>query len=108
MKEITVPTDEQLSPATLLIFEQIRKRLGKVPYLYAVVGYSEFALKAFAEFEENLQKGAFTAKESEAIALVVSEINGCKYCLSAHIMATEKRGFTTDETLCIRKAEVND
>jgi uncharacterized peroxidase-related enzyme len=103
-----VPTNEQLSPASLLILEQVKKRLGKVPNLYAVIGYSEFALKAFTEFEDNLQKGSFSAKEREAIALVVSEVNSCDYCLAAHTVAAEKKGFSNDETLCIRKAEVND
>jgi uncharacterized peroxidase-related enzyme len=108
MMEINVPTDEQVSPSSLLIFEQIKKRLGKVPNLYSIIGYSEFALKAFTEFEENLQKGAFSAKEREAIALVVSEVNGCDYCLAAHTVAAVKRGFTNEETLDIRKADVNN
>jgi uncharacterized peroxidase-related enzyme len=108
MMEISLPTAEQVSPASQIIFEQIKKRLGKVPNLYAVIGYSEFALKAFTEFEEDLYKGSFTAKEREAIALVVSEVNSCEYCLAAHTVAAVKRGFTNEETLDIRKADVNN
>lgn len=108
MKQINVPTHEQVSPEAQLLFDMIKKRSGKVPNLYAAIGYSANALKAFTEFEDNLNKGVFTGKEREAIALVVSEVNDCAYCLAGHTAAAIKRGFTKEETLSIRKAQTND
>ncbi len=108
MKTITVPAREQVSPESQTLFDQLKKRLGKVPNLYAVMGYSSTALKAFMEFEDILSHGVFTAKEREAIALVVSEVNECHYCLAAHTVAAMYRGFTKDDTLLIRKVEIND
>jgi AhpD family alkylhydroperoxidase len=108
MKTIQVPVKEQVSPEAQILFDQIKKGLGKVPNLYATIGYSATALKAILEFEGMLNKGAFTPKEREAIALVVSEVNGCNYCLAAHTMAAFKRGYTQQETLEIRKGQAGD
>lgn len=108
MKRITVPSKEQVGIESQQLFAQIQKRLGKVPNLYATIGYSGVALQAFLQFEEGLSHGVFTAKEREAIALVVSEVNHCNYCLAAHTAAAIKRGFTKEETLLIRNGEAND
>jgi AhpD family alkylhydroperoxidase len=67
------------------------------------MGYSDYALQAFLQFEDTINHGAFNPKEREAIALVVSEVNGCAYCLAAHTLAAKKRGFSHDETLAIRQ-----
>jgi uncharacterized peroxidase-related enzyme len=108
MKMINVPSKEQVSAETQQIFEQIQKRVGKVPNLYAAIGYSGTALTAFLQFEETLNHGVFTGKEREAIALVVSEVNRCNYCLAAHTGAAFKRGFTKEEILLIRSGEPTD
>ena len=108
MSAITVPSREQVSAESQVLFDVLQKRVGKVPNLYATIGYSPFALKAFLDFEETLNKGSFNAKEREAIALIVSEVNGCEYCLVAHTMLALKRGYSKAETLDIRKGEVSD
>lgn len=108
MKTITVPARDQVSPESQSLFDILQKRTGKVPNLYATMGYSSHALKAFMNLEEALTGGAFTPKEKEAVALVVSEVNGCEYCLAGHTILAIKRGFTKEETLEIRKGEVSD
>lgn len=108
MKAFQVPLKEQVSADAQVIFDQFTKRLGKMPNLYATIGYSANALKGFLDFEATLNKGAFSAKEREAISLVVSEVNGCNYCLAAHTMVAMKYGFTKEETLAIRRTEVDN
>ena len=108
MKTFQVPVKEQVGPDAQVIFDQFTKRLGKMPNLYATIGYSANALKGFLDFEGILNKGAFSAKEREAISLVVSEVNGCNYCLAAHTMVAMKYGFTKEETLAIRRAQVDN
>jgi len=108
MKTITVPTREQVSAGSQVIFDFYNKRMGKVPNLYATMGYSEHALKAFFDLDETLNKGVFTPKEREAVSLIVSEINGCAYCLAGHTVAAMRRGFTKEETLDIRRGHVAD
>jgi uncharacterized peroxidase-related enzyme len=108
MKTIQVPPRDQVSEASQTVFDQLQKRLGKVPNLYATMGYSAPALQAFLQFEEQLGHGVFTAKEREAIALAVSQVNGCNYCLAAHTVAAQRRGFSLDDTLAIRRADLAD
>ncbi|MDP9077068.1 MAG: carboxymuconolactone decarboxylase family protein [Bacteroidota bacterium] len=108
MKTISVPTRDQVSPDSQLLFDVLQKRMGKVPNLYATIGYSPFALQSFMNLEETLNKGVFNPKEREAIALIVSEINSCEYCLAGHTMAAIKRGFTKEETIAIRKGSAED
>jgi len=108
MKTITVPTRDQVSAGSQASFDLIKSRMGKVPNLYATMGYSEYALKAFLDLDDTLNKGVFTPKEREAVSLIVSEINGCAYCLAGHTLAAVKRGFTKEETLDIRRGQTND
>jgi uncharacterized peroxidase-related enzyme len=108
MTTIKVPTRDQVSPASQILFDTLQKRMGKVPNLYAALGYSPYALQSFMDLDATLSKGVFNAKEREAIALVVSEVNACEYCLAGHTMAAIKRGFTKEDTLEIRKGEVAD
>lgn len=104
MKTITVPSKEEVSADTKALFESIVHHIGKLPNLYATIGYSAVALKGFLEFEQTLNRGSFNRKEQEAIALVISEANGCDYCLAAHSMAAIANGFTKEQTLQIRRA----
>lgn len=108
MNTIVVPAKEQVSAESQIIFDQIQKRMGKVPNLYATIGYSGSALKGFMDFEAALSHGVFTGKEREAIALIVSEINHCAYCLAGHTLAAMKNGFSKEDTLNIRRGETAD
>jgi len=108
MKKISVPTRDQVSPDSQLLFDVLQKRAGKVPNLYATMGHSAFALKGFMNLEDTLNGGVFSAKEREAIALVVSEVNSCEYCLAGHTLLAMKRGFSKEETLEIRRGQVAD
>jgi len=108
MKTIQVPVREQVGADAQVIFDQYQKRMGKVPNLYATMGYSANALKGFVDLESDLNKGVFSGKEREAIALIVSEVNGCAYCLAGHTLAAIKHGFTKEETLDLRRGHTND
>ncbi|NOW96067.1 AhpD family alkylhydroperoxidase [Mucilaginibacter sp. SG564] len=48
-----------------------------------------------------------TARKREVINLVVSQVNECAYCLIAHTVAGGLQGFTTEEILLIRKANID-
>ncbi|WP_415327009.1 carboxymuconolactone decarboxylase family protein [Chryseobacterium sp. MMS23-Vi53] len=108
MKTINVPAKEQVSEQSQMIFDAITKKIGKVPNLFATIGYSANALKGILEFEEAFAKGAFSAKEREGINLVVSQTNNCTYCLAAHTMLAGMKGFSSDEIIEMRKGHSSD
>lgn len=102
MKAFNVPTKEQVSPAAQTIFGQLESQLGKVPNLYATIGYSASALEAHLTNSATLGKGAFSTREREAIFLAVSEVNQCQYCLAAHTAIAQMNKYSELETQQLR------
>lgn len=85
MSRIATPASVATSPVTSQpLLEAVHKQLGSVPNLFRVVGNSPAALEGYLGLSGALGKGKLEAKTRERIALAVSELNGCDYCLSAH------------------------
>ncbi len=108
MTNFTVPTKEEVSAENQAIFEQLGEKLGFVPNLYATMAYSDNALKAYLGLAESQTKGSLSAKEREAINLVVSQVNDCRYCQSAHTLLGKMNGFSDEEIIKLRKGESDD
>lgn len=91
------------------ILESIKKKIGKVPNIYAGLAQSPVALQAYVSFGDHLQKGSLDAKTRETVALAVAQYNGCDYCLSAHSFVGSKMlGMTEKEIMNIRKGHATD
>ncbi len=85
MTRIATPASIATSPVTSQpMLEAVQRQLGSVPNLFRVVGNSPAALEGYLGLNGALGKGTLEAKTRERIALVVAELNGCDYCLSAH------------------------
>ena len=109
MKTIQVPAKDQLNTVSQSILETVQSKMGKIPNLYATIGYSSSALKAMLDTEASLSTdSSFSAKEREAINLIVSQVNNCDYCLAAHTMIAKMRGYSEEDTIAIRKAQYHD
>lgn len=108
MAKINVPTKEEVSEQNQQIFDQVEAKVGFVPNLYATIAHSDAALGAYLGFNDATTKGSLSAKEREAISLVVSQVNSCNYCLSAHTAIAKMNGFTDEEAAALRKAESDD
>jgi AhpD family alkylhydroperoxidase len=66
------------------LFDAVDVRFGAVPNVFRMVGISEAALAAVVGIQAGMDRSTLPAALREQIALVVSETNGCQYCLSAH------------------------
>jgi uncharacterized peroxidase-related enzyme len=108
MKTLQALKPEQVDEATREIFAGIKQKVGRVPNLYAAIANSPQLLRGFLAFSDSLNEGVFSAKESEAIALAVSEVNGCNYCLAAHSAVGKMVGFSEAELIDIRKGTVTN
>ncbi|CAN5388476.1 carboxymuconolactone decarboxylase family protein [soil metagenome] len=106
MTTFSVPTRDEVSPANQQAFDVIKNALGMVPNLYATIAYSDNGLPRYLAFQG--AKTSLSNKEKEAVNLVVSEVNGCRYCQSAHTVLGKMNGFTEDETILIRKGSSAD
>ena len=96
-----VPAREDVSPANQAIFDKLRKGLGFVPNLSAFFSKSETALGDYLAFQN--RKSTLTNKEKEVVNLVTSQINGCRYCQSAHTFLGKLNGFSDEQILELRK-----
>jgi uncharacterized peroxidase-related enzyme len=84
MSRISTPTIEQAPAAARPLLAAVSKELGTVPNLLRILANSPATLAAYLGFSGALGKGDLPAATRERIALVVAEVNGCDYCLSAH------------------------
>ncbi len=105
MATFNVPTKDEVSENNKVIFDNLEKAVGFVPNLYATYAYSETALNDYLNFQN--RKTSLKAKEKEIINLVVSEVNGCAYCLAAHTAIGKMNGFTDDQILEIRSGSAS-
>jgi uncharacterized peroxidase-related enzyme len=101
--QFAVPTREQVAPVNQTIFDNLQKALGFVPNLYATIAYSDNGLARFLAYQN--AKTSLSNKEKEAVNLIVSQVNECIYCQSAHLVLGKMNGFSDDELLNIRKGQ---
>lgn len=105
MTTITVPTREEVSPANQAIFDNLKKRFGMVPNLFATLAHSETALATYVALQD--AKSSITGKSREVVNLVVSQVNECEYCLAAHTMVGKMSGFTDAQIIEIRRGHAS-
>jgi AhpD family alkylhydroperoxidase len=105
MAKFDVPSRVEVSANNQVIFDNLKKALGLVPNLYAVMAHSETALGNYLQFQN--AKTTFSNKEKQAVNLVVSQVNGCLYCQSAHTLLATMNGLTEEQTIEIRKGNAS-
>ena len=101
----TVPQRNEVSETNQAIFDNLNNKVGFVPTLYAYYAHSDTALQDYLNLQN--RKSSLRAKEREIINLIVSQVNNCMYCLSAHTQMGLNAGFTIKQIIEIRKAEIS-
>jgi len=104
-RTFSVPTRAEVSANNQGIFDNLQKGLGFIPNLYAYYAKNETALGDYLTLQN--RKSTLTAKEREVINLVTSQINGCRYCQSAHTALGKMNGFTDEQIIAIRKGSAS-
>lgn len=76
----------ELSPKTQAYFDKCQEKLGMIPNVLLAYAFDEAKLQAFSMFYNDLMLGesGLSKLEREMIAVAVSSVNHCYYCLSAH------------------------
>jgi uncharacterized peroxidase-related enzyme len=104
-RTFTVPTREEVSANNQAIFDNLHKMVGFVPNLYAYYAKNETALGDYLALQN--RKSTLRGKEREIINLVTSQVNGCRYCQSAHTAFGKMNGFTEEEIMEIRNGSAS-
>jgi uncharacterized peroxidase-related enzyme len=81
--------DETLSA----YFDKCLEKLGFVPNVLRAYAFDAVKLKAFIDMADNLMlaESGLTKLEREMIAVAVSAVNHCHYCLTAHGAVVRQR-----------------
>ncbi len=105
METFNIPTRDEVTENNQQIFDQLKKQVGFVPNLYATYAYNETALGDYLSLSG--RKSTLNNKEKEVINLVVSQVNDCRYCQSAHTAIGKMNGFTDEQILDLRQGKAS-
>ena len=94
-----IPAESALfaTPRGLSLLQEASLQLDGAPAMVRGLAHSPAALEGFLRFRASLASGQLPAPARVLIALAVSEINGCAYCLAAHVAAGAWQGLTDRE-----------
>jgi uncharacterized peroxidase-related enzyme len=100
MARFDIPTRDTAPEAAKPILDVVKSRIGFVPGTFRLLAISPAALSAFSAFQTALSK-TLDLKTRDGIALAVSQVNGCNYCLSAHTYASTNFAKMSPEEIAL-------
>ena len=90
------------------LFVAVKAKMGSVPNMMKTMAHSPALLEGYLAFSGALGKGLLRPAVREQLALVVSQANGCEYCLSAHSLLGKHAGLAPEQIVSARKGEAQD
>jgi uncharacterized peroxidase-related enzyme len=90
------------------LLDGVERGLGVLPKMFRVAAQSPAALEALTGLFGAVSKGRLDGKTREAVALTVSEIDRCDYCLSAHSLLGKGAGLSDADLDKARTATADD
>ena len=108
MSRITALDPSNATGNVKTLLEGVHKGLGVTPNLFRVAAQSAPVLEALVSMFGASSKGRLNAKTREAIALTVSEIDACDYCLSAHSFLGSGAGLSNADLDEARQGRSSD
>lgn len=98
MGHIATINDQNASSQVAIIFNDIEQAFGRVPNLFRTYAHHPPLLEAnWQKVKQVMMTGTLSRKAKEAIAVLVSKDNGCKYCVAAHEGALSAIGVSPEE-----------
>lgn len=103
MSRIAIP--QEIPAGSQAVVDAVSRQLKLTPNLFRIMAQSPQAVNGWAGLQGALAK-TLDMKTRDGIALAVSQVNGCQYCLSAHTyVATQFAGLSADEIRRNRRGE---
>jgi uncharacterized peroxidase-related enzyme len=90
------------------LLDGVQKKLGFAPNIMRTMANSPTVLQGYLDFSGALSKGNLSPKFREQIALTVSEVNNCGYCLAAHSAIGRSVGLSEEAIGDSRRGESPD
>ena len=90
------------------LLQGVQKKLGFAPNIMRTMANAPAVLQGYLDFSNALSKGNLSPKFREQIALAVSEVNHCGYCLAAHSAIGRMVGLSEEAMMDGRRRESTD
>lgn len=92
----------EVSGEALAVYEEIEQAFGRVPNLFKTYAHFPPLLRANWEKRKAVMLGGSLSRVlKEEIALVVSQANGCRYCVAAHSAALKRLGVPEEKVTAL-------
>jgi len=90
---LDMPAKAKPTPEIKAYFDKCQEKLGFVPNVLSAYAFDNAKLQAFIAMADDLMlaDSGVTKLEREMIAVAVSAVNKCHYCLTAHGAAVRQR-----------------
>jgi len=108
MPRIPAINPDQATGQAQRLLKGIQSKLGFAPNIMRTMANSPAVLQGYLEFSNTLSKGNLSPKFREQVALAVSEINDCQYCLAAHSAIGRSVGLSEEAIGDSRRGESPD
>jgi uncharacterized peroxidase-related enzyme len=108
MTRLTPVDPASATGPTKEVLDQIQKKMGRVPNVFALMANSPAAVKGYLAMNEALAGGSLDALMRERIAITAAEVHACEYCLSAHSQMAKAAGLSDDELFKARQSQSSD
>ena len=108
MSRIPAINPDEATVQAQRLLKGVESKLGFVPNILRTMANSPAVLQGYLDFSHALSKGNFSSKLREQIALAVSEVNDCQYCLAAHSAIGRSVGLSEETLGDSRRAESPD
>lgn len=108
MSRVPLHSPETAPDASRAALRQVLRSYGRVPNMLAALANSATALTAYLQLAQTLEHGRFDAAQRERVALAISGVNGCEYCLAAHGWLARRAGLSEREMQQARSGAAQD
>ncbi len=108
MSRLQAINPEQATGQAKRMLDGVQSKLGFAPNIMRTMANSPAVLQGYLDFSNALSKGTLLPKFREQIALAVSEINDCQYCLAAHSAIGRSVGLSEEAIEDSRRGESPD
>ena len=108
MGELSLVDPKQAEPEVKTALDEVKAAFGRVPNVIRALANSPVALETYLAMAGAAEKGSLKPALRERIAVLVAQLNGCEYCLSAHSAAGKMVGLSPEELAAARRARAHD
>jgi len=109
MSRVPVHTVQSAPEGSRDALKALEATFGKVLNIHGAMAHSPAVLATYAAVQRVLQDvGTFDAQTREVIALAVANVDECSYCQAAHTAGGQAAGLSEQETIDIRRGQVED